>query len=186
MLGAPIGLVWAACFEREMVREGDMNYKLALNSSFGISSGVPLQSSNPLRQSKTSVIVFISLCARAGDTEYYLSRKFKEEAGVSLNNYINIAKIERAKLLLTITGAGIQEISDRLHFCSRSYFSEAFRKFTGTSPAKYRSEHQKGRPLHKQRRGSRLSALSVPGVTPSGQTPAWYAPGSGPLPSFPW
>lgn len=89
MLGAPIGLVWAACFEREMVREGDMNYKLALNSSFGISSGVPLQSSNPLRQSKTSVIVFISLCARAaraGYTEYYLSRKFKEETGVSLNN----------------------------------------------------------------------------------------------------
>lgn len=210
-----------------MVREGDMNYKLALNSSSGVSSGVPLRSSNPLRQSKASVIVFISLCARAaiegglspeqayglgdsyiqsvesaktiseisaisnamyedfitrvhncrtnpalskqiqtccdyielnieedfgitdlaarvGYTEYYLSRKFKEETGVYINNYINIAKIERAKLLLTITDAGIQEITDRLHFCSRSYFSEAFRKFTGTSPAKFRGTHQKG------------------------------------------
>lgn len=84
------------------------------------------------------------LAACAGYTEYYLSRKFKEEIGVSLNNYINIAKVERAKLLLTITDDSIQEITDRLHFCSRSYFSEAFRKFTGTSPAKYKRDYQKG------------------------------------------
>lgn len=84
------------------------------------------------------------LAARAGYTEYYLSRKFKEETGVSLNNYINIARVERAKLLLTITDDSIQEIADRLHFCTRSYFSEAFRKFTGTSPAKYRKDGQKG------------------------------------------
>lgn len=220
--------IWAA--EQglmRMVREGDLNFKLAMNSSTGISVGVPVQSADPLRQAKTSTIVFASLCtraaiegglspeqayslgdsyiqsvesaktiseisalsdalyedfvrrvhgcrtnpnlssqiqaccdyiemnteeefdisdlaARAGYTEYYLSRKFKEETGVSLNNYINIAKVERAKLLLTITDDSIQEISDRLHFCTRSYFSEAFRKFTGTSPAKYRKDCQKG------------------------------------------
>lgn len=81
------------------------------------------------------------LAARTGYTKYYLSRKFEEETGVSLNSYINIARVERAKLLLTITDDGIQEIADRLHFCSRSYFSEAFRKITGTSPAKYRKEY---------------------------------------------
>lgn len=84
------------------------------------------------------------LAARAGYTKYYLSRKFEEETGVSLNSYINIARVERAKLLLTITDDGIQEIADRLHFCSRSYFSEAFRKITGTSPAKYRKEYNGG------------------------------------------
>lgn len=60
--------------------------------------------------------------------------------GTPLTHYINIAKVERAKLLLTITDDSIQEIADRLHFCSRSYFSEAFRKITGTSPAKYRKD----------------------------------------------
>lgn len=207
-----------------MVEEGDLNYRFAMDSSLTVSSGVPVQSADPLRQVKTSTIVFASLCARAairgglspeqayglgdsyiqavessktvsevaslssalyedfilrvhrcrtnpalskqiqaccdyielhveekfaiadlaaraGYTEYYLSRKFKEETGISLNNYINIARVERAKLLLTITDDGIQEIADRLHFCSRSYFSEAFRKITGTSPAKYRKDY---------------------------------------------
>lgn len=220
--------VWVneQCLMR-MVREGDLNFRLAVDSSHGISSGVPVQSADPLRQAKTSTIVFASLCTRAaiegglspeqayslgdsyiqsvesaktiseisalsdalyedfirrvhacrtnpdlskqiqvccdyielnveekftisdlaeraGYSEYYLSRKFKEETGVSLNNYINIAKAERAKLLLTITNDGIQEIADRLHFCSRSYFSKAFRRFTGVSPAKYRKERQIG------------------------------------------
>lgn len=48
-----------------MVREGDLNFKLAMDSSLGVSSGVPVQSADPLRQTKTSTIVFTSLCARA-------------------------------------------------------------------------------------------------------------------------
>lgn len=210
-----------------MVEEGDLNFRFAMDNSLSVSSGVPVQSADPLRQAKTSTIVFASLCARAaikgglspdqayglgdsyiqavessktvseiaslsstlyedfvrrvhkcrtnpklspqiraccdyielnveedfnisdlaartGYTKYYLSRKFEEETGVSLNSYINIARVERAKLLLTITDDGIQEIADRLHFCSRSYFSEAFRKITGTSPAKYRKDYVKG------------------------------------------
>ena len=78
------------------------------------------------------------LAARVGYTEYYLSRKFKEETGVSLNNYIKFAKVERAKFLLSSTDTSIQEISNRLGFCSRSYFGSTFQKIVGCSPADYR------------------------------------------------
>ena len=44
----------------------------------------------------------------------------------SLTNYIKYVRIERAKLLLTTTGLSLQEIADRLHFCSRSYFGKVF------------------------------------------------------------
>lgn len=204
-----------------MVREGDLNYRDAVIFSEGLSDGVPVQSRDPLRQAKTSIIVFTSLCTRAaiegglspeqayslgdnyiqsaesskdiselsalsnimyddfihrvhdcrvnpqyskpiqeccdyielyvedklgiaelaarvGYTEYYLSRKFKEETGVSLNNYIKFAKVERAKFLLSSTDTSIQEISNRLGFCSRSYFGSTFQKIVGCSPADYR------------------------------------------------
>ena len=49
----------------QMVRTGDMNYKQALSNSMSISAGVSVQSSDVLRQSKTSIIVFTSLVCRA-------------------------------------------------------------------------------------------------------------------------
>lgn len=48
-----------------MVRDGDLNYQQALHASSLISNGVPLQTGDPLRQLKTSLTVFISLCTRA-------------------------------------------------------------------------------------------------------------------------
>ena len=49
----------------QMVRTGDLNYKQALSNSMSMSAGVPVQSSDVLRQSKTSIIVFTSLVCRA-------------------------------------------------------------------------------------------------------------------------
>ncbi len=49
----------------EMVRTGDLNYKEALNTSLLLSAGVPVMGRDPLRQAKTSVIVFTSIVCRA-------------------------------------------------------------------------------------------------------------------------
>lgn len=97
-----------------MVREGDMNYKLALNSSFGVSSDVPLQSSNPLRQSKTSVIVFISLCARAA-----IEGGLSPEQAYSLGNSY-IQSVESAKTISeisAISNAMYEDFITRVHNC---------------------------------------------------------------------
>lgn len=58
--------VWQAeCALLDMVRDGDLNYKDALNTSMLISTGVPVLGRDPLRQAKTSVIVFTSIVCRA-------------------------------------------------------------------------------------------------------------------------
>lgn len=49
----------------QMVREGDINYQSALIHSMGISPGVPVRGRDPLRQMKTSIIVFATLVTRA-------------------------------------------------------------------------------------------------------------------------
>ena len=49
----------------QMVRNGDINYFDALQSSVRLSPGVPVQGEEPLRQVKTSIVVFTTLVSRA-------------------------------------------------------------------------------------------------------------------------
>ena len=82
------------------------------------------------------------LAAIAGYGEYYLTRKFKEETGLSVNNYIKFAKIGRAKVLLKSTDLSIQSIANSLGFATRSHFSESFRQVTEMSPVDYRDQNK--------------------------------------------
>lgn len=82
-----------------------------------------------------------SLASRAGYTEYYFSRKFKQETGMNIREYINQEKMHRAQVLLSSTKMSILEIATELGFSSRSYFSDIFQKITGTSPGEYRKIH---------------------------------------------
>lgn len=82
-----------------------------------------------------------TLAEQVGYTEYYLSRKFKEETGITINAYICRARIREAKSLLAATNLSVHEIADQLHFSSRSYFSEQFKKDTGMLPLEYREKH---------------------------------------------
>ena len=82
------------------------------------------------------------IARRIGYAEYYLSRKFREETGLSINNYIKFVKVERAKTLLLSTNMDIQEICDALSFGSRSFFSQTFRSVVGVPPAAYREQNQ--------------------------------------------
>lgn len=49
----------------EMVRTGNINYHAVLQRSVQLSPGVPVQGQDPLRQMKTSIIVFTTLACRA-------------------------------------------------------------------------------------------------------------------------
>ncbi|MBQ8074640.1 MAG: helix-turn-helix domain-containing protein [Oscillospiraceae bacterium] len=49
----------------QMVRNGDINYNNILQNSIRLSPGVPVQGQDPLRQMKTSNLVFITLVSRA-------------------------------------------------------------------------------------------------------------------------
>lgn len=49
----------------QMVRNGDINYFSALQNSALLSPGVPIRGQDPLRQMKTSILVFTTLVSRA-------------------------------------------------------------------------------------------------------------------------
>ncbi len=78
------------------------------------------------------------LARNAGYTDYYFSKKFKRETGLSPAEYIKEKRLQEAAALLKTTGLEIQEVASRLQFCSQSFFSDCFRKKYGVSPSKYR------------------------------------------------
>lgn len=73
-----------------------------------------------------------------GYTENYLSKKFKSEIGLTPNEYIRRQRLERAALLLRTTQDDVQDISERLQFCSQSYFADHFRRLFQMTPTEYR------------------------------------------------
>ena len=82
------------------------------------------------------------LADRIGYTQYHLSRKFKQEMGCALVDYIQDAKIQRAQFILRTREMAVDDIAAELHFGSGSYFSTVFRKKTGETPSEYRRKHE--------------------------------------------
>ena len=71
----------------------------------------------------------------------YLSRKFKEETGENLTDFILKEKTEEAKRLLRYSDKSATAIGVYLGFSSQGHFSRVFRKYTGLSPREYREKH---------------------------------------------
>lgn len=209
-----------------MFREGNPDYRKALEDSYKLSSGMRVEYGDNMRKHKSNTLVLLTLCSRAcmegglspsiayslndyyaaaieackniselstmtsrmleefiqgvreaknkqhishqiqnvsefikrhlhekitlkdiahhiGYTEYYLSHKFKEEMGTTINRYIREAKVEEAKRLLSGTEMSIIDISDELGFSNRSFFYSSFRKETTMSPSEYRDYYSK-------------------------------------------
>ncbi len=84
-----------------------------------------------------------ALAKQAGYTDYYFSKRFKKEVGMSVREYITEKKIEKAEDLLNNTNYSIQDISEMLGFSAQSYFGDVFRKAKGISPGEYRMKAER-------------------------------------------
>lgn len=83
-----------------------------------------------------------TLAQMTGYTETHLSRKFKREMGCTIVQYIQNAKVEKAKYLLVNTHESVDSISNQLNFNTRSYFTQVFRQCTGITPSEYREKYR--------------------------------------------
>ncbi len=71
----------------------------------------------------------------------YLSRKFKEETGESLTDFILKEKTEEAKRLLRYSDKPLTAIGSYLGFSSASHFSRVFKTYVGSTPSEYRDKY---------------------------------------------
>ena len=80
------------------------------------------------------------------DYDYtYLSNLFSEVKGITIQQFIIIHKIERAKEFLLYDELNLTEISYKLHYSSVAHLSNQFKKITGLTPSAYRQLKDKRR-----------------------------------------
>ena len=70
----------------------------------------------------------------------YISRRFREEIGVSFSGYLQSCRIHHACNLLMETDRSVQEIAFGVGYRDALYFSKVFRKNVGMSPSEYRKQ----------------------------------------------
>ncbi|MFF2887224.1 helix-turn-helix domain-containing protein [Paenibacillus sp. NPDC057967] len=71
-------------------------------------------------------------------SQSHFSYLFKEHAGVSFSDYIVRERMNRAKELLLSPGLMIYEVAEQVGYNSLTYFSRAFKTYSGMSPGSYR------------------------------------------------
>ena len=73
-----------------------------------------------------------------------LRRRFKQETGFSIKEYILSAQLRWAKELLVCSSLPVDAIAARVGFRDAFYFSRLFRSREGTSPSEFREHRERG------------------------------------------
>lgn len=90
--------------------------------------------SEHLEQSITLSVV----AEQVGLSPHYLSRLFREEAGISFNDYVTKLRMDKAVHLLQTTSMRVYEVASAVGIPSYRYFNTTFREYTGAVPTDYK------------------------------------------------
>lgn len=83
-------------------------------------------------------ITLDALAKTVGLNPCYLSSQFKKEAGISVIDYVNQSRIQRAQRMLVESGISIRQIAEAVGFADENYFTRMFKKHIGSAPSEYR------------------------------------------------
>lgn len=91
-----------------------------------------------------STDISLNECAqRLNYNPNYIGRVFKQRTGLSFVDYLSRYRTEMAKKYLSDTDMKIGEIAFRVGYANAQNFNRSFMREAGTTPGKYRENHQK-------------------------------------------
>lgn len=80
------------------------------------------------------------ICRELGVSRALLYNRMKAITGAGAKEYITKIRLEKAKTLIETTNLPIIEVSEMTGFTSQSYFSTAFKAYTGMTPSQYKKQ----------------------------------------------
>jgi signal transduction histidine kinase/DNA-binding LacI/PurR family transcriptional regulator/AraC-like DNA-binding protein len=98
------------------------------------------QASAFIQQNYTRSFSLEELAETIGVSKSYLSRIFKADTGISLWDFLNRYRVQRAKELLLLTDESITAIAANVGYEDVGYFSRVFREIVGCSPRAFRQQ----------------------------------------------
>jgi AraC-like DNA-binding protein len=114
---------------------------LTANSTLPQPTGMLVkQASVYIQQNYARSFSLVELSETIGVSRSYLSRIFKMDTGISLWEYLNRFRIQKAKELLLLTDESITAIAADVGYEDISYFSRVFREIAGCSPRAFRQQ----------------------------------------------
>lgn len=87
----------------------------------------------------------VLLSEKLGIDYNYLSSLFSAVEGITIEKYVILQRIERAKELLAYNELSLNEIADKLCYSSVQHLSQQFKKVTGLTPSQYKQSKEVGR-----------------------------------------
>ncbi len=87
----------------------------------------------------------VLLSEKLGADYNYLSALFSSIETVTIEKYVILQRIERAKELLDYNELNINEIAFKLGYSSVQHLSQQFKKITGLTPSQYKQSAEVGR-----------------------------------------
>jgi len=77
-----------------------------------------------------------------------LSKLFSEVEGVTIEKYLILQKIEKAKEFIVYDELSLSEISYRLNYSSVQHFSKQFKSVTGMTPSAFKTQREERKSLN--------------------------------------
>jgi AraC-like DNA-binding protein/ligand-binding sensor protein len=105
---------------------------------------------NFIRQNLDKKLAIAEVAGFVAMSESRFSQIFRLETGVSFPEYVNSAKIERAKELIGSGTLSLTEIANELNFYDQSYFTKTFRKHAGMTPKQFLNKLKRSLTEHKK------------------------------------
>jgi two-component system response regulator YesN len=91
-----------------------------------------------LKQNYKNDITLNKLADRFYVSPPYLSRRFREKTGITLMQYLEDIRMEKAKEYLDQLRTPVTKVSEQVGYTDSSYFAKVFKKKYRISPTDYR------------------------------------------------
>ncbi|MCF8302403.1 MAG: AraC family transcriptional regulator [Bacteroidales bacterium] len=82
------------------------------------------------------------LVKQIGRDYHYLSSLFSQKEGITIEKYIILQKIEKAKELIAYAELSLSQIAYKLNYSSPAHLTRQFKQVTGMTPSTFRKMNQ--------------------------------------------
>lgn len=87
-------------------------------------------------------LTLTNIAASVGVHPVHLARAFRQHYRCTVGEYVRQLRIDFACRELSMSDTSLVDIASASGFCSQSHFSTLFKRYTGLSPAEYRSTYR--------------------------------------------